>query len=753
MSIVYDRQDRTLTLETCSTAYQMQIVSPGYLLHLYYGRRAEGCMDYLYLDHDCGFSPNPWERQDQRGWSLDTLPQEYPGSLGGDFRTPCLELSTDRGIRGADLRYVSHEICPRKYSLAPLPAAWAREGEAETLRITLADAASGLTAELLYAVYERQDVICRAVRLRNAGEQRIRLEKAASACLELPFGDWDWISFPGRHTMERQTLRRRVEEGRQSAGSLRGASSHQANPFVILCQPSAGEEQGDCFGLMSVYSGSHRIEVEKDQMGAVRCVAGIEPELFSWELGPGESFTAPEVILRFSHEGLGSLSRGFHRFLRENVCRGEWARRPRPVVLNSWEAAYFDVSEERILALAREARALDADLLVLDDGWFGDRRDDLRSLGDWSPNPERFPHGLGWLSEQVKALGLGFGLWLEPEMVSPRSELYQAHPDWALTMPGRPATLGRNQLVLDLGREEVQNWIFDTVAGLLRSAHIGYVKWDMNRELTDVYSHALPPERQGECVHRYYLGLYSLMERLTAAFPQVLFEGCAGGGGRFDAGILAWFPQIWTSDNTDPIARLSIQEGTSYGYPLSAMAAHVSASPNHQTGRRTPLGTRAMAAATGAFGYELDPGRLSGEERQEIRGQIARWRELEGLLREGELYRLSGPDAPCAAWQLVSPDGGESLLTVVMRSVESNPRPLWLRLRGLAEEGRYRLVWQERAGCLEELSALSEREYTGAALLCAGLTLPPLRGDYPTMRLLLRRTDHAGETRAAGEKE
>ncbi len=741
MSIRYNEKDQTITLLTRSAAYQMQIVPPGYLLHLYYGRRTEEDLSYLYLDHDCGFSPNPWERQDQRGWSLDTLPQEYAGSLGGDFRTPCLELSTDRGIRGADLRYAGHTVTAGKYALSGLPAAWAREGEAETLTVTLADAASGLQAELLYAVFEERDLICRALRLKNTGDQSIRLEKAASVCLDLPFGDWDWIHFSGRHTMERRPERRRLLEGLQGVGSLRGASGHQANPFVILCDREAGEEQGDCYGMMLLYSGSFLAQLEKDQMGAVRLTAGIQPELFSWRLEPGESFETPEALLCFSPEGLGGLSRRYHRFLRQNVCRGYWAERPRPVVLNSWEACYFDVDEERVLALARQAGDLGADVLVLDDGWFGDRRDDHRALGDWTPNPERFPHGLGWLARKVRELGSGFGLWLEPEMVSPDSALYRAHPDWALTVPGRPPTLGRNQLVLDLGREEVQNWIYDTVAGILRSADISYIKWDMNRELTDVYSRVLPPDRQGECVHRYYRGLYSLMERLCRDFPRVLFEGCAGGGGRFDAGILAYFPQIWTSDNTDPVARLGIQEGTGYGYPLSAMAAHVSASPNHQTGRSTPLGTRAMAAMTGAFGYELDPGKLTETERQEIRRQIARWRELESLLRTGELYRLSRPEDPFAAWQLVSTDGGESLLTVCMRAVESNPRPLWLRLRGLRPEGRYRIEWQERAGCLEELSELPEREYAGSALLYAGLTLPPLRGDYPAMQLLLQRTD------------
>jgi len=739
VSIHFDAKARTLTLNTAHTTYQMQIAEPGHLLHLYYGSRAEGCLDYLYLPHDCGFSPNPYERHTERGWSLDTLPQEYSGSNGGDYRLPSLALSTDSGVVGAELRYVSHTIEEGKYALSSLPTAWDRGGEAQTLTVTLRDEAAGLTVELLYGVYEEQDVITRAVRLINSGSQTIRLERAASACLDLPFGRWDMLHFHGRHTLERQSERRELMVGTQGIGSRRGTSSHQHNPFLILCEHDATEDHGDCCGAMLVYSGSFAMEVERDQMDSVRLVAGIADEGFSWQLLPGALFETPELLLSFTDSGLTALSQRFQRFLRRNICRGPWAERPRPVLLNSWEAAYFDIDAERIRSIARGAADLGVDLLVMDDGWFGERCDDHRALGDWTVNPQKFPAGLGAVIDEIRDMGLSFGLWVEPEMVSEDSALYRAHPDWALRVPGRAPTLGRDQLVLDLSRAEVEDFVYETVASLLRAYPIAYIKWDMNRSLSDVASRALPPERQGETAHRYLLGLYRVMDRLTREFPEVLFEGCSGGGGRFDAGILAYFPQIWCSDNTDPIARLSIQEGTSFAYPYSAIAAHVSASPNHQTGRQTPLGTRGFVAATGAFGYELDPGRLTETERDEIRAQIAAWREREPLLRAGEHYRLSAPEEPYCAWQFVAADQSETLFTLVMRRVESNPRPLHLRLKGLDAEACYEIVQQETAGCALAVPDMSGTVLPGSALLRGGVTLPPLYGDYPGIRLLLRK--------------
>ncbi len=745
MSIVYDAAARTLTLNTRESSYQMQIGPLGHLLHTYYGRRAEGDLSPLHRLKDVGFSPNPHELGEQtRGWSLDTLPQELSGANAGDFRTPSVCARLADGRRGADLRYVRHEIRKGKYSLSGLPAAFDPDGEAETLSVTLKDPALGLEAELLYAVYESRDVITRALRLRNGGEEALSLEKAASCCLDLPFGDWDLLHFHGRHAMERQPERLPVRNGAMALGSRRVASSHQHNPFLILCDRHANEDAGDCLGMMLVYSGSFEMTVEQDQMGSVRLVSGIQSEGFSWRLAPGESFEAPEVLLCFRHDGLNALSRRFHRFLRQALCRSRFRSAPRPVLLNNWEATYFDFDAEKILALARQAKELGVELLVLDDGWFGRRNDDHSSLGDWFVNGQKLPGGLEELIRGVKDLGLQFGLWVEPEMISEDSELFRAHPDWALQVPGRAPALSRSQLALDLSRPEVSDWICETVAGLLRRYDIDYIKWDANRSLTDLWSPALPPERQGELAHRCTLGLYGVLDRLTAEFPDVLFEGCSGGGGRFDAGMLAYFPQIWCSDDTDPIERLVIQRGTGYGYPLSSVGAHVSASPNHQTGRHTPLDTRAAVAMAGGFGYELDPGKLREEEKERIRGQIRRFREVSALLREGDLYRLTELDDPrdYEAWQVVSPERDESLLTLVLTHPRANPRPLHLRLKGLDPAAAYRLRRVEYLdACLPEPGEELPRLWSGAALLYAGLTLPRLMGDYPAVVIHLIKED------------
>ena len=739
MSIVFSEEQKTITLLTDHSAYQMAIGPDNYLLHTYYGRRCEADFRYLHLERDCGFSPNPYALREGRSFSLDTMPQEYSGSNGGDFRLPCILAETDDGILGAELRYQKHEIRKGKYSLAGLPAAYGEENNAETLSVTLVDTASNLEAELLYGVFEHADVITRAVRIRNTGTHAVRLNKAASACLDLPFGDWDCIHFYGRHAMERQPERIPVSNGIRTFSSERGYSGHQHNPFVILCEREANEDWGECYGMMLCYSGSHETGLELDQTGSLRAVSGVGERYFCWTLDPGACFDAPEVLMSFSAAGIGALSRQYHRFLRRHICRGFWRDKRRPVLFNSWEAAYLDFDEERILELARNAKQLGADMLVLDDGWFGERNNDRCALGDWKPNLRKLPDGLGGLIQKINAEGLMFGLWIEPEMVSENSDLYRSHPDWALKVPGRLPSVGRSQLVLDLSRTEITDWIYETVAGLLRENNIEYIKWDMNRAMTDLRSIELPPERQGEIAHRYMLGLYSVLERLTKEFPAVLFEGCAGGGGRFDAGMLSYCPQIWCSDNTDPIARLRIQGGTSYGYPASAVSAHVSASPNHQTGRSTPFGTRAAVAMAGTFGYELDPEKLSEEERNEIPQQIARFHSVENLVWEGDYYRLTDLKSErFTAWQFVSEDKKQSVFTLVLENPEGNPIPLHLRLKGLDPKKTYRILWTEFAGCAYRSDDPLPELLPGAALMYGGLTLPRLYGDYPSVQMLLQ---------------
>lgn len=734
MSICYDSDKKIFTLTTRDTMYQMQIGPVGYLLHLYYGPKTDCCFDYLQLDRDCGFSPNPYDLQEGRGWSLDTKAQEYTSQHTGDYRVCSLSLETDAGISGTDLRYVNHAILNRKYELSGMPAAFDRAGKAQSLSITLGDAATGIQVELLYGVFAEKNVITRSVRVKNTGNTVVKLGKAASACLDLPFGDWQLLHFHGRHTMERAMERRNLMNGIQTISSTRGSTSHQHNPFVILCDRAATEDFGECYGMMLVYSGNHRTDIELDQSGSVRVVMGIHDEGFRWTLNPGQTFETPEVLMTFTDKGLTKLSQTYHRFIQHHICRSRYALERRPVLLNSWEAAYMNISEEKLLSIARGARDLGVELFVIDDGWFGQRDDDFHSLGDWFPNKRKLPDGLTPLLCKIHDMGLKVGLWVEPEMISENSDLYRAHPDWALTVPGRKPTMSRSQLVLDMSRSDVVDWLYEILSGLLRENPIDYIKWDFNRNLADVYSRALPASRQGEVSHRFVLGYYDLMERLTKEFPDVLFEGCAGGGGRFDAGALAYSPQIWCSDNTDPVARLTIQHGTSFGYPVPAMGSHVSASPNHQTGRRTPIGTRATVAMAGTFGYELDPARLTAEEKETVRGQIARFHELQDLIWEGEYYRLNDG----SAWELVSEDKSEALLSFVLVNPTANPKPNHIRLKGLNPDARYRVAWADFHESDEKLPHEISRTFTGTALMYGGYTLPILFGDYPAVQILFK---------------
>ena len=751
MAIQFDPGARIFVLRTRHTTYQMQVDERGHLLHLYYGRAiGEGDLAGMYPPADHGFSPDYYDYRRQRGVSPDVLPQEYTGYNVGDFRLNCVVARDASGAAGADFLYQSHTITRGKYALEGLPTAHDEDGEAETLTIQLKDPVNGLGLTLFYGVFADQDVITRAARLTNGGSGEMRLEKAASLCLDLPFGRWDLIHFHGRHAMERQMERRPLLDAIQTVSSTRGASSHHHNPFVILADRQADEEHGLCYGVMPVYSGSHRTDVEVDQNGLVRLVTGIQDLGFSWTLAPGEHFDTPEVLLACSADGLGALSRIYHKFLRRNICRSKFRYARRPILINNWEATYFHFDTEAICRIAEKAAALGVEMMVLDDGWFGKRDDDNSGLGDWFVNENKLPGGLNPLIQRVNALGMKFGLWVEPEMVSEDSDLYRAHPDWALTLPGRAPAMGRNQLVLDLGRAEVVDYLTERLSTLLRENHIEYIKWDMNRNMSDVYSRILPPDRQGEANHRYMLGVYRLLERLTDAFPDVLFEGCAGGGGRFDAGMLCYFPQIWCSDDTDAIERLSIQYGTSFGYPVSSMGAHVSACPNHQTGRSTPLWTRAVVAMSGTFGYELDLNKLSEKETEEVKAQIAAFKRDYDLLQNGDYYRLTDPtrETRYAAWQTVLPE--KTMVSLVVTHPEANARPLHIWLRGLDPDARYQLDRMALYGGQEahDLAAAGSTAegtvYSGSTLMYAGLTLPQMTGDFPSVQIHLTRLPQQG---------
>ena len=731
MSIRIDHETGLITLHTLHTSYQMWADGQGVVHHLYYGPAIGGSdLRGLEFYSDCGFSPQPAGMDRQRDYSLDTLCQEYTGSGVGDYRIGCLRLAGPDGGRAADLRFVSAEAVPGKYALPGLPAACAEDGACETLRLKLKDKVNGLAVTLLYGVFAQADVITRAALLENEGSGPIRLDKAASACLDLPFGPWELIHFHGRHCMERQPERVPLSHNIQTLRSARGASSHQHNPFAILAAPHTTEETGECLGAMLVWSGNFKIECEVSQMQSTRLVAGVSDDDFSWTLEPGGQFAAPEVLFCYSDQGLSELSARYHRFLQRHIIRSPWRDKPRPILINNWEATYMDFDAQRIWDIARQARDLGVEMLVLDDGWFGERSDDSSGLGDWQFNEKKLGCTFDQLIGRVREMGLLFGLWIEPEMVCANTALYAAHPDWALSIPGRAPATGRSQLVLDMGRPDVVDYLYNLFHRLLAEHDIAYIKWDMNRNLTDVYSRALPPERQGEAAYRYMLGLYSLLDRLTRDFPQVLFEGCAGGGGRFDAGMLCYCPQIWCSDDTDAIHRIKIQYGTSFGYPPCAMGSHISASPNHQTGRSTLLSTRAVVAMAGTFGYELDLQKLTADEKEMVKAQIVRYKQLQPLLLEGRCERLTDAvtDTCFTAWQFTAPDRSRAAVSVVVIDPQANPWPIHIRLRGLDPQALYH-------------ESLTERVYTGAALCHAGLTLPIMQGDYPAVQIMIERTE------------
>ena len=718
MAIVFDPAHKTYTLHTEHTSYQLQADRFGRLLHLYYGQRSEGCLDYLLTYADRGFSGNPNEAGDERGYSMDALPQEFPVQGTGDYRSPLLSVRDEAGTFGCDLKLQGHTIRAGKYALEGLPAVYADAAAdgAETLELRLENARLGLQVTLLYGVLPQLDIITRAAVLENTGTGTLRVEKLQSACLDFVSGDFDLICFHGRHAMERQPERRPLRHGSTCIGSRRGYSSHQYNPFVILADRDTTETAGRCWAMQFVYSGGFQAEAELDQYGQTRLQMGLAEDKFSYPLRPGEKLTAPEVILTYSAAGLERLSHNLHRCIRRHVCRGRYRDAVRPLLLNSWEASYFNISAASLLALGREAKALGVDLLVMDDGWFGERWNDRAGLGDWTANEQKLGCSLGELIRQVRDLGLQFGIWMEPEMVNEDSALYRAHPDWALTIPGEGPVRARCQLVLDLSRREVCDYLFACLCAVLDQGEIAYLKWDLNRSIAEVYSRTA--DDQGRVLYDYMLGLYDILERLTARYPQLLIEGCSGGGGRFDAGMLHYSPQIWCSDNTDAIDRLTIQYGTSFGYPASTVGAHVSACPNHQTGRVTPLATRAAVAMAGTFGYELDPKQLSEEEKAEIRRQIAAFREDAPLVQDGLYYRLSDPTRDiCAAWAFVSESGDRCLLSAVLQTCHGNMTPVYVKPRGLTPGALYRV---------RESGAV----YPADALMDMGLPFPLPAAEY-----------------------
>ena len=716
-------KNHVFTLQTKSSTYQMK-EEGGFLFHNYYGPViGDVDMSYLVCPMDRGFSGQPQEIVDRR-FSLDTRLLEYSAYGTGDYRDYCLHAVYEDGSHVTDLRFVSYEVKEGKYALEGLPAMYQGEEKAETLEITLRDEYKNLEVVLYYGVFEDLDVITRACKIVNQSEEHVRLLRAYSMGLDFDNKDMDMLHFYGRHAMERKMERSPLQHGFQGVESRRGYSSHQQNPFVILCKQDANEEYGWCYGASFVYSGNFSIQAEVSQTDLTRLTVGIQDTQFEFHLDSGESFTAPEVILSFSENGLGQLSRNYHKAIRHNLCRGKYKTERRPVLINNWEATYFDFTPEKLVAIAKDAKELGIEMLVMDDGWFGKRDSDYSGLGDWFVNEKKLKGGLKNLVEEVNKAGMKFGIWFEPEMISEDSDLYRAHPDWALTVPGRSFTRARHQLVLDFSREDVRTYIFDRMCEILESANIEYVKWDANRHLTDVWSAKLPADRQGEVFHRYILGLYDFLEKLTQRFPNLLIEGCSGGGGRFDAGMMYYHPQIWCSDDTDAIERLDIQYGTSFGYPISTVGSHVSVCPNHQTGRSVSMKTRGVVAMAGTFGYELDITRLSQEEKDMVKIQVEEFKKYYSLIQQGDYYRLTddGRKSPYVAWEFAAEDGTEALLNVVTLRVRAYAMPYTVRIKGLKPEAVY------------EVKGTGEK-YPGAALMNGGYLLPVIWDDYQSVQV------------------
>jgi alpha-galactosidase len=746
--IQWNAETKELHLFNRHMSYLVCVFANGHVGQLHFGGALEPGRSYRHLQ------PRDLENTDNA--ACEGLGFEYPTHGSGDFRAPALALDLADGSPVLDLVCVGHRIVAGKRPLAGLPSTYVEsEAEADTLELDLRDARSGAEVVLSYTIYRDHAALCRSARVRNAGASPLSVRCAMSASLDLDGGPWDMLQLSGRWAHERQLVRRRVVQGSQSIESRRGASSHAHNPFVALERPGAAEDSGEAYGFSLVYSGNFLADVEADGAGTTRVRVGINPAGFSWRLEPGAELQLPEAVLVYSDRGRGGLSDAYHRLYRTRLSRPPWRDRARPVLINNWEGTYFAFDEAKLLEMAAIARELGIELFVLDDGWFGERDSDTTSLGDWTVDRRKLPDGLDGLARKIEALGMKFGVWIEPEMVSQKSHLFAQHPDWAIAAPGRRRTQIRNQYVLDLSRPDVVEWVHDTVSGVLASAPISYVKWDMNRSITEPFGGRLPAERQGEFFHRYMLGVYSVYERLTARFPDVLFESCAGGGGRFDPGLFAYAPQAWTSDDTDAIERLGIQWGTSLVYPPSSMGAHVSAVPNHQVGRVTPLATRAAVAFFGVFGYELDTTALSADERAAIAAHVAFYKQHRDLLQRGRFVRLIGPGGTGGdgdggggnetAWMCVSDDRRRAIVGfyhVLQRPGAPTRR---LPLRGLDAASVYRVTTWPAAG--DPIDRDNAGERGGDELMRVGLLLASerrhstRRGDFWSRLFVLEAND------------
>lgn len=717
MNICFDEQNKIFKLDTPHTSYVMAVAEDAWVGQVYYGPRLDSTDLHWVLGLDQR-PQTPNTLPDETVSFCDCYPWEYPVANMGDFRSTCLSVRMENGQIDCFPRLVGYRIQAGKPKLEGLPATFGGAEDCATLTLELLDEKTNVAVKLLYTAFTKLDVITRSVCICNHGKNNIYLDKALSASLTLPYNDSRLLLLHGSWAREQAMEITPIAKGFHGAASHRGIPGHQSHPFLAVLDGNADQYHGRVYGMHFVYSGSFLAQIERDQFDQLRAVMGIQPEGFCWKLASGETFQTPEVVMVCSDSGLGGMTRTYHDLYRNHLIRSPYLYRPRPVLLNSWEAVYFDFDEEKLLTIARRAAELGIELFVMDDGWFGHRDAPSGSLGDWTEDRRKLPEGLNGLATKINALGMKFGLWMEPEMISPDSDLYRAHPDWAIQTSAHGAMLCRDQYVLDLSRPEVEEYVFGAVANVLRSASISYLKWDMNRPITNLGSAALPSDRQGELGHRYVMALYRIQDRLMKEFPELLLENCCSGGGRFDPAMLYYSPQIWGSDDTDAYERLKIQEGLALLYPLSTIGAHVSVCPNHTVGRMTPFETRGATALAGTFGYELDVTKLSQEDQEKIPGQIAQYHKYRELMQSGDYYRLaSAREGNLDAWMVAEKDGGRVLLTMVRTRCEPNMRRKYLRLRGLDAGASYR-------------DTESGRVYSGQVLRQIGYPLDFPSGDF-----------------------
>lgn len=712
MGIIFNEDNKLFHIQSKRTSYILSVLETGHLINLYWGRKINSNkINYVVKKRACGSFLADLDNIE--ALHLEVIAQEYPSYGSPDLRSPAIQVKLANGTTVTDFRYESHEIYRGKKKLEGLPATYAeKEDEVESLEITLKDEVANLRVILSYTVFENYDSITRSCKVINDSNYEVDILRALSANVDFTHSEFDLIQLSGSWARERHIVRTALRSGGQCIESRRGASSHAQNPFIALVSKDATEDKGEVYGFNLIYSGNFLASVEVDMHSNARTQIGINPFDFTWNLESGQSFQTPEVVMVYSPNGLTGMSHIYHDLYRERLCRGTHRDKERPILINNWEATYFDFNTEKLISIAKEASSLGIEMLVMDDGWFGKRNADNSSLGDWVVNEEKIQGGLKNLVDEVNKLGMEFGIWFEPEMISANSDLFREHPDWCIHIEGREPALCREQYVLDLSRQEVVDYIYESVKKVLSSANITYVKWDMNRQLTDLGSMNVTPERHGELFHRYMLAVYEMMNRLTTDFPDLLLENCSGGGARFDAGMLYYSPQIWCSDDTDAIERLKIQEGTSIVYPLSAMGAHVSDCPNHTVGRTTPFETRGHVALAGTFGYELDVTRIPEKDREMIPAQVEMYHKYNDLVRRGDYYRIENfsENHGFDSWEVVSKDKKEVLVTCVQVLGRPNYHSRRIKLKGLEEDVIYKI---EETG--EVIS--------GGALMYAGINV------------------------------